>query len=158
MFQIFVDSASNLPAVIAKQYNINVISFINRIDGKEVTCYNPELSLEEERQKGTEYYNAMRKGCEIKTGLISTATFEEKFQKAFDADQDVLYLSLSKNISRKIGCGVNKNLKHGIFDPFCDILSETDANAYSTGTGMDADTGRNRFFFGFFHNDRLLKY
>ena len=42
-----------------------------------------------------------------------------------------------------------KNLKHGIFDPFCDILSETDANAYSTGIGMDADTGRNRFFFGF---------
>ena len=53
MFQIFVDSAANLPAVIAKQYNINVISFINLIDGKEVTCYNPELSLEEERQKGT---------------------------------------------------------------------------------------------------------
>ena len=79
MFQIFVDSAANLPAVIAKQYNINVISFINLIDGKEVTCYNPELSLEEERQKGTEYYNAMRKGCEIKTGLINTATFEEKF-------------------------------------------------------------------------------
>ena len=37
MFQIFVDSAANLPAVIAKQYNINVISFINLIDGKEVT-------------------------------------------------------------------------------------------------------------------------
>ncbi|MBC8629656.1 DegV family protein [Blautia stercoris] len=99
MFQIFVDSAANLPAVIAKQYNINVISFINLIDGKEVTCYNPELSLEEERQKGTEYYNAMRKGCEIKTGLISTATFEEQFQKAFEEDQDVLYFSLSKNIS-----------------------------------------------------------
>ena len=41
----------------------------------------------------------MRKGCEIKTGLISTATFEEKFQEALDADQDVLYFSLSKNIS-----------------------------------------------------------
>ena len=99
MFQIFVDSAANLPAVIAKQYNINVISFINLVDGKEVTCYNPDLSLEEERQKGTEYYNAMRKGCEIKTGLISTATFEEQFQKAFKEDQDVLYFSLSKNIS-----------------------------------------------------------
>ena len=41
----------------------------------------------------------MRKGCEIKTGLISTATFEEQFQKAFEEDQDVLYFSLSKNIS-----------------------------------------------------------
>ena len=99
MFQIFVDSAANLPAVIAKQYNIHVISFINLVSGKEVTCYNPDLSPEEERQKGTEYYNAMREGCEIKTGLISTAAFEEEFQKALQADQDVLYLSLSKNIS-----------------------------------------------------------
>ena len=28
MFQIFVDSAANLPAVTAKQYDINVISFV----------------------------------------------------------------------------------------------------------------------------------
>ena len=96
MFQIFVDSAANLPAVIAKKYNINVISFVNLISGKEVTCYNPNLTPEEEREKGKEYYDAMRKGCEIKTGLISTATFEEKFQEALDADQDVLYFSLSK--------------------------------------------------------------
>ena len=94
MFQIFVDSAANLPAVIAKKYNIHVISFVNLILGKEVTCYNPDLSPEEERQKGTEYYNAMREGCEIKTGLISTATFEEEFEKVLQADQDVLYFSL----------------------------------------------------------------
>ena len=99
MFQIFVDSAANLPAVIAKQYNIHVISFINLVSGKEIPCYNPDLSPEEERQKGTEYYNAMREGCEIKTGLISTAIFEEEFQKTLLADQDVLYFSLSKNIS-----------------------------------------------------------
>ncbi len=99
MFQIFVDSAANLPAVIAKQYHINVISFINLVAGKEVTCYHPDLTPEEEREKGTEYYNAMRKGCEIKTGLISTATFKDKFQEALQAGQDVLYFSLSKNIS-----------------------------------------------------------
>ena len=99
MFQIFVDSAANLPAVIAKQYNINVISFVNLVSGKEITCYNPDLSPEEEREKGSEYYNAMLKGCEIKTGLISIATFKEKFQKALQKGQDVLYFSLSKNIS-----------------------------------------------------------
>ena len=99
MFQIFVDSAANLPAVIAKQYNIHVISFINLVSGKEIICYNPDLSPEEERQKGTEYYNAMREGCEIKTGLISTAIFEEEFQKTLLDGQDVSYFSLSKNIS-----------------------------------------------------------
>ena len=44
MFQIFVDSAANLPAVTAKQYDINVISFVNLVDGKEITCFDPDLS------------------------------------------------------------------------------------------------------------------
>lgn len=96
MFQIYVDSAANLPAIKAIQYNIHVISFVNLIDGKEIVCYNPNLSPDEEREKGTEYYNAMRAGCEIKTGLISTATFENEFRKALESNQDVLYLSLSK--------------------------------------------------------------
>lgn len=99
MFQIFVDSAANLPAVTAKQYDIHVISFVNLVDGKEIICFDPNLSPEEERQKGTEYYQAMSRGCEIKTGLISTAAFEEAFRSALEADQDVLYFSLSKNIS-----------------------------------------------------------
>jgi DegV family protein with EDD domain len=99
MFQIFVDSAANLPAVIAKRYQIQVISFVNLVNGQELVCYQPDLSPEEERRKGTEYYNAMREGCEVKTSLISTATFEHAFQDVLDADQDVLYISLSKNIS-----------------------------------------------------------
>ena len=46
MFQIFVDSAANLPAVTAKQYDINVISFVNLVDGKEIICFgHPGASL-----------------------------------------------------------------------------------------------------------------
>ncbi len=41
----------------------------------------------------------MRTGCEIKTGLISTANFADAFRTTLEADQDVIYLSLSKNIS-----------------------------------------------------------
>lgn len=99
MFQIFVDSAANIPATIARQYNIHVLSFVNYVNGKELVCYTPGLTPEEERKKGAEYYNAMRAGCEIKTGLISTAAFEEAFLKTMEDDQDVLYFSLSKNIS-----------------------------------------------------------
>ncbi len=99
MFQIFVDSAANLPAETVKKYDINVISFINLVDGKEVVCYDPNLTPEEERQKGKEYYDAMRSGLEVKTGLISTAVFEEEFGKVLRSGQEVLYFSLSKNIS-----------------------------------------------------------
>ena len=50
MFQIIVDSAANIPAELVKKYKIKVLSFINFVNGKEVTCFDPELSPEEERQ------------------------------------------------------------------------------------------------------------
>ena len=99
MFQVFVDSAANLPAATAKKYNIHVVSFVNLVNGKELVCFDPDLTPEEERAKGKEYYNAMRSGAEIKTGLISTANFEDAFRTALAAGEDVIYFSLSKNIS-----------------------------------------------------------
>lgn len=74
MFQVFVDSAANLPAVTAKKYDIHVVSFVNLVNGKELVCFDPDLSPEEELAKGKNI-TAMRTGCEIKTGLISTAKF-----------------------------------------------------------------------------------
>jgi len=99
MFQIIVDSAANIPAEIVKKYNIQVLSFINLVDGKEVTCFDPTLSPEEERKKGKEYYDAIRNGADIKTGLISSGTYEEAFRNVIESNEDVLYFSLSKNIS-----------------------------------------------------------
>ena len=57
MFQVFVDSAANLPAVTAKKYDIHVVSFVNLVNGKELVCFDPDLSPEEELAKGKEYYN-----------------------------------------------------------------------------------------------------
>lgn len=99
MFQIVVDSAANIPAQLVKQYNIRVISFVNFVNGKSVTCFDPALNMEEERAKGKEYYDAVRAGAEVKTGLISSGDFEDYFQAIMEQDEDVLYFSLSKNIS-----------------------------------------------------------
>ena len=99
MFEIVVDSAANIPAELCKKYNIKVLSFVNLVNGKEVTCFDPDLTLEQERQKGKEYYDAVRSGAEIKTGLISSGIFEDTFREIVEADKDVLYFSLSKNIS-----------------------------------------------------------
>ena len=99
MFQIVVDSAANIPAQLVKQYNIKVISFVNFVNGKSVTCFDPALSMEEERAKGKEYYDAVRAGAEVKTGLISSGDFEDYFRAIMEQDEDVLYFSLSKNIS-----------------------------------------------------------
>lgn len=99
MFQIVVDSAANIPAQLVKQYNIKVISFVNFVNGKSVTCFDPALSMEEERTKGKEYYDAVRAGAEVKTGLISSGNFEDYFRTIMEQNEDVLYFSLSKNIS-----------------------------------------------------------
>ncbi|WP_455720502.1 DegV family protein [Agathobacter sp.] len=99
MFEIVVDSAANIPAELCKKYNIKVLSFVNLVNGKEVTCFDPDLTPEQERQKGKEYYDAIKAGAEVKTGLISSGIFEDTFREIVEADKDVLYFSLSKNIS-----------------------------------------------------------
>ena len=99
MFEIFVDSAANIPAELVKKFKIKVLSFVNLVNGKEVTCFDPNLTPEEERQKGKDYYDMIRTGADIKTGLISSGIFEDAFREALEADKDVLYFSLSKNIS-----------------------------------------------------------
>lgn len=99
MFEIIVDSAANIPADLVKKFKIKVLSFVNLVNGKEVTCFDPDLSEEEERQKGKEYYDSIRSGAEVKTGLISSGIFEDTFREILEQDKDILYFSLSKNIS-----------------------------------------------------------
>lgn len=99
MFQIFVDSGANLPATEVEKYGINVLVFVNDVNGKAIKGFEPGLSLEEERAKGAEYYKMVREGAEVKTSLVNSDEFESHFRKVLDCGEDVLYISLSKNIS-----------------------------------------------------------
>ena len=99
MFQVFVDSAANIPAEIVKRYGIHVISFVNFVNGRQIVNFDINLTPEEERQKGTEYYNAVRNGAKVKTSLINSADFSEHFIPVLESGEDIMYFSLSKNIS-----------------------------------------------------------
>ena len=99
MFEIIVDSAANIPAELCRKYNIRVVSFVNYVNEKPLTCFNPDLTQEQERDKGKEYYNAMRCGASVKTSLISSGEFEEVFSEIINSGSDIIYFSLSKNIS-----------------------------------------------------------
>ncbi len=99
MFEIYVDSAANLPAEIAKKYGIHVVSFHTFVNGKMIEDFDINLSPEEERRRGHEYYQAIRNGAEIKTSLINQAEFMEHFSVSLKEGKDILYISLSKNIS-----------------------------------------------------------
>lgn len=99
MFEIVVDSAANIPAELCKKYNIRVVSFVNYVNDEPLVCFDPNLTAEEERTKGHEYYESVRNGAEVKTGLVSTGEFEEVFRKIAEEGSDIIYFSLSKNIS-----------------------------------------------------------
>ncbi len=99
MFQVFVDSAANIPAEIVKKYGIHVISFVNHINGEDIVNFDINLNQEEEREKGKQYYEAVRRGAKVKTSLINTADFIAHFTSVLEAGEDIMYFSLSKNIS-----------------------------------------------------------
>lgn len=99
MFQVFVDSAANIPAEIVKKYGIHVISFVNHINGEDIVNFDINLNQEEEREKGKQYYEAVRSGAKVKTSLINTADFIAHFTPVLEAGEDIMYFSLSKNIS-----------------------------------------------------------
>lgn len=99
MFEIFVDSAANLPAELVKRYGIHVISFINYVNGARLINFDSNLTQEEERQQGKKYYDAVRNGAVVKTSLINSADFTEHFKPVLEEGKDILYFSLSKNIS-----------------------------------------------------------
>lgn len=99
MFRIMVDSGANIPAELAGRYNIEVLSFVNYINGEFETCYEPGLTPEQERQRGKVFYDRIRDGLSVKTGLISIGEFAEAFAKATEDGFDVMYIGISSGIS-----------------------------------------------------------
>ncbi len=99
MISVYVDSGANIPAVYVEKYGINVIPFINLVDGREIPGFEPGLTEEQERQKGKEYYDNIRNGAKVSTSLINTGTFEDIFEKELAAGNDVVYIAISSGIS-----------------------------------------------------------
>lgn len=99
MFQIVVDSGANIPAELVKHYDIKVLSFVNIADGKPLVCFDPDLTIEQERIKGKEYYDSIRAGMKVQTGLIGCGEFEECFRSLTANGDDVLCLTISSGIS-----------------------------------------------------------
>jgi DegV family protein with EDD domain len=99
MFQVFVDSAANIPAEIVRKYGINVISFENYVNDEKIVNFDINLTPEEERALGKKYYDAVRGGAKVKTSLINSSDFIDHFKPVVEQGQDFIYVCLSKNIS-----------------------------------------------------------
>lgn len=91
MTQLFTDTSANLPVEIIDEYGIEVVPFSYTVDGVE---YIPEREFD-----GKAFYAAMRAGSAVKTSMVNTGTFIERFKAALDAGKDVLYIGMSGGIS-----------------------------------------------------------
>ena len=93
MIKLFADTAANLSVAFTKQHNISVIPLSYSIDGKEIP-YDLEHDFD-----GKAFYNAMRNGADMKTSMVNSVRFYEKFREYVEKGDEIIYIGLSSGIS-----------------------------------------------------------
>ena len=91
MVRIMTDNAANLPPELREQYSIREICLTYTVDGKLVDGSAPF--------DGHDFYEALRRGAEVKTSMISPAAAREAIEPALAAGDDVLFLGISGGVS-----------------------------------------------------------
>ena len=91
MVRIMTDNAANLPPELREQYNIREICLTYTVDGSLVDGSTPF--------DGHDFYEALRRGAEVKTSMISPAAAREAIEPALAAGDDVLFLGISGGVS-----------------------------------------------------------
>ena len=91
MVRVMTDNAANLPQELRAQYGITELCLTYTIDGEPVDVTAPF--------DGYAYYEAMRKGVEVKTSMITPLAAREAMEPVLAAGDDVLYVGLSGGVS-----------------------------------------------------------
>ena len=73
MLRIFTDTAANVPPHLLEQYHITAMPLTYLLDGQPTELV------------GHDYYEAMRKGAEVKTSLVSPALIRDTMESALKA-------------------------------------------------------------------------
>lgn len=91
MVRITTDNAANLPPELREQYNIQELCLTYTVDGRLIDGSAPF--------DGHDFYEAMRRGAEVKTSMISPAAARDAIEPALAAGDDVLFLGISGGVS-----------------------------------------------------------
>ena len=95
-FDIFADSAANLPDDIVEQYAIGIIPYTLIINGEE----RPALEQGKPyRESAKEFYALMRSGADMKTSLIPTEAFKSALAPTLEAGRDALLITITAGLS-----------------------------------------------------------
>lgn len=95
-FDLYVDSASNIPQEISIKRNIKVIPFTYTHDGEEHTCYYEDMPLE---SLAKAYYALIEAGAEIKTSLVPTERIVTACEESAKAGRDIVFIAISSGVS-----------------------------------------------------------
>ena len=91
MIRVMTDNAANLPPELREQYGIRELCLTYTVNGVPADMSAPF--------DGYAYYEAMRKGAEVKTSMISPATARDAIEPALAAGDAVLFLGISGGVS-----------------------------------------------------------
>lgn len=127
MVQIFTDTAANLPMKLLEEYGIRAVPLTYEVDGVE-----SDHSID---FNGPAFYEAMRKGAEVKTSMVNPQKAAQAMEKSLQAGLDVLYLGISGGISGSCwGVGVQcRELAEKYGE---DRIAVLDTRGASLGEGM----------------------
>ena len=96
--KIFIDSTGDLPKDLRDKYDIDYCPMIVTVDDKEVVAsldYDQGYTLKA-------FYDVMRGGKRIFTSQVPAPTFVDKFTKALQEGNDVLYIGCSSKLSASV--------------------------------------------------------
>lgn len=91
-FELFVDSACDIPVDTLKTWGFSVIPMTLIFAGEEQAYNDYDIP-------NKEFYDRMRAGDTAKTSAINMNTFAETFRTALNRGNDVLYLAFSSGLS-----------------------------------------------------------
>ena len=91
MVRVMTDNAANLSPELREQYGIRELCLTYTVNGVPADLSAPF--------DGYAFYEAMRKGAEVKTSMISPLTAREAMEPVLEQGDDVLYIGLSGGVS-----------------------------------------------------------
>lgn len=94
MFEIFTDSASNLPKRLINKLNIHVVPFTCVIDGEEYQCPDGKSGFDYDM-----FYAALREKRSVSTSMVNIETFAAAFAPIAKSGKSIMYIGLSSALS-----------------------------------------------------------
>lgn len=133
-FDIYVDSAANIPDELVKKHDVKVVSYTCTVNGQERLCYEEGGNFAETAKK---FYDEMRAGADVKTSLVGAEKFIEAVTPTFEAGRDAVLITITSGMSGTYNEALKAKKALEEKYPGCKLYVCDSANA-SMGQGLQA--------------------